>query len=250
MRLATEETSLAAARNRPALTAAERLAWAETLWILRDLTSPPGSQSAQRLLDAAAQIDELAAAAQLLPAATAALQMAAQAALAAGDTTRTSDLVTWDGAATGLDLCECAYVRRDRGALLGDIAGFYKAFGVAQTGLDRRPDQLASELEFLGLLLLLAVRAEQDGNMEAAEITTEAAAAFWRDHMGEWCALPAARAQLLPAPTWLLATLEATALVCDGLAAAMAWPAPAYDEAGEGDSGTDRDEGEVTCAMV
>ncbi len=251
MRLAAERTSLAAAaRNRAALTVSERLAWAETLWVLRDLTSAPGSQSEQRLLDVAAQFDELAAAAHLLPATAAAVVLAARTALAAGDATRTSDLVTWDGAATGLDLCECAYVRRDRGAILGDIAGFYKAFGVAQSGLDRRPDQLASELEFLGLLLLLAVRAEHEGNAEATEITSEAADDFWRDHLGEWCALPAARAQILPAPAWLRATLEATALVCAGLADAMAWPAPAYDDAGEGDSRPDPDAGEVTCAMA
>ena len=114
-----------------------------------------------------------------------------------------------------------------------------------QVGLDRRPDQLASELEFLGLLLVLAVRAEQDGLAEAMAVTQAAAADFWNDHLGAWCALPAARAHILPAPVWLRATLDATALACAGLAAALGWTAPAHDDAGEGDS----DNGEVTCAI-
>lgn len=249
MRIVPEATRLGrtpAARAGVQGTATQRLGWAEMLWLLRDLTAPPTAQSEATLVERAARIEEWAAAIPLATAAATALQAAALAALAAGEATRTSDLVTWDGAATGLDLCECAYVRRDRGTLLGDIAGFYKAFGVVQAGLDRRPDQLSSELEFLGLLLLLSVRAEEEGNMEALGITVEAAADFWLDHLSPWCALPAARAHILPAPEWLRATLDAVALLGGELATAMQWPAPSSNDAGEGDP----DAGEVTCAMV
>ena len=222
------------------------LARAELLWTLRDLTSLatlPGDES--RLAAVAAEAAELTAAAGLDAELAQPLQAAAVAALDVGVAARRIDLATWDGAATGLDLAESAYVRRDRGAILGDIAGFYRAFGVQPGGESLRHDELGRELEFLGLLHLFAARARQDADAETAETIAAAAAAFWADHLAAWCALPAGRAEVLPVPRWLATALHALATTLTALAAANDWPPPQREDGGLADA-----EPEVSCAMA
>ncbi|MBM4342400.1 MAG: molecular chaperone TorD family protein [Deltaproteobacteria bacterium] len=229
------------------------LARADLLFAVRDLVSPPSPASRDKLEDLAAEAGELVAAAGLDDAAPASglplsesLAQAAQDALAQPDGERAAELLTWSAAATGLDLCECAYVRRDRGAILGDIAGFYAAFGVRTVGAETRPDELVRELEFLALLHMLRMRARGEGDVDAESVVAEAADDFWTEHLGAWVALPAARGDILPVPTWLNATLHAVRQVCAAVAMSSGWSPPSWDDQGEGDGVAPDD---VGCAI-
>lgn len=90
---------------------------------------------------------------------------------------------------------ESGFVRRDKGAILGDVAGFYRAFGmdVSKDGHERA-DHLSCELEFVAVLLVMLANARAEGRAEAAEITEKALSAFALDHLSEW--LPGFSAQL------------------------------------------------------
>ena len=85
---------------------------------------------------------------------------------------------------------ETAYVRRDKGGILADIAGFYNAFGfelAPQAG--EKADHVITMLEFAALLLVMLDQARRHGD-EAAEATTASAlSAFVRDHLAEWLPL-------------------------------------------------------------
>jgi TorA maturation chaperone TorD len=93
---------------------------------------------------------------------------------------------------------EAAFIRRDKGALLADIAGFYRAFGFAAKA-GERPDHVCSELEFVALLHVSVARAQAEGSAEATAIAAEALGAFVADHLGDW--LPAFARKLANAAT-------------------------------------------------
>ncbi len=69
-------------------------------------------------------------------------------------------------------------------AIMADIAGFYRAFGLEPR--NELPDHLVSELEFMGLLCLKESRAMLGPDHEAAEIARDAQRKFLRDHLGRW----------------------------------------------------------------
>jgi TorA maturation chaperone TorD len=82
---------------------------------------------------------------------------------------------------------ETAYIRRDKGALLPDIAGFYAAFGLTpDQDSGEKLDHLTAELEFVAMLLVMAVRAQGLAQTEDAEVTLAALRSFSDDHLGEW----------------------------------------------------------------
>jgi TorA maturation chaperone TorD len=82
---------------------------------------------------------------------------------------------------------ETAYLPRDRGAILADVCGFYRAFGFEPAAASgEKPDHLACELEFLAMLLVMAGRAAAAGERERQRVTEEAMTLFARDHLGEW----------------------------------------------------------------
>ncbi|MBK9119402.1 MAG: molecular chaperone TorD family protein [Phycisphaerales bacterium] len=91
-------------------------------------------------------------------------------------------------------LNETAYIRRDKGALLGDVCGFYRAFGwQPAAGTAEKPDHLVCELEFVALLLVMRASAAQDGRNEAWEITCAALERFADAHLGDWAPAVGAR---------------------------------------------------------
>jgi len=82
---------------------------------------------------------------------------------------------------------ESGFVRRDKGAILGDIAGFYRAFGFQLSErASEKVDHLVCQLEFVALLLVMLAKARDE---EPAIITHDALSAFSFDHLSEW--LPA-----------------------------------------------------------
>lgn len=91
---------------------------------------------------------------------------------------------------------------------LGDIRGFYEAFGVRPRRGGERPDHVACELEFLALLALKEAISAAQGNHAQRETCRAAARTFLGDHLGRW----------LPALAGRIAAREPTS----GLAAAAA----------------------------
>jgi TorA maturation chaperone TorD len=98
----------------------------------------------------------------------------------------------------GAILCpinEAAYIRRDKGAIMGDVCGFYRAFGwttVADSG--ERPDHFLVEIEFCAILLVMVARAETE---EQRSITESALAEFTRQHLNDWLPLFSAHLRLV-----------------------------------------------------
>ncbi len=76
---------------------------------------------------------------------------------------------------------------------LGDIRGFYEAFGVRPRAGGERPDHLACELEFLALLSLKEAVAAAAGDETHVEVCRAAARSFLQDHAGRWVGALAAR---------------------------------------------------------
>lgn len=72
-------------------------------------------------------------------------------------------------------------------AHLSDIAGFYKAFGLAIS--EERPDRvdhIATELEFMHILALKESIAIEGNETEHIEIVRDAQLKFMNDHLGRW----------------------------------------------------------------
>lgn len=166
-----------------------RLAQADLLLGLAAAFALPTPALLARLEELAAAADALADAAGAAdPAALArSLRAAAAAATASGVATWAAEHQRLFACAVACSIHETGFVRRDKGHILADIAGFYRAFGLALREEEReRLDHLVAELEFVGLLLVMLARAEEDGLAEQAEVTRAAAQAFAEDHLGEW----------------------------------------------------------------
>ncbi|MEX1027611.1 MAG: molecular chaperone TorD family protein [Candidatus Paceibacterota bacterium] len=81
-------------------------------------------------------------------------------------------------------LNQASYIRRDKGTILGDVCGFYNAFGW-QASLTRgeRPDHLLCQLEFVGMMLAMAAQTTDETQRE---VVRDALAEFARLHMHDW----------------------------------------------------------------
>ncbi len=96
-----------------------------------------------------------------------------------------------------LAVYESVYRTRDvfqESAVLADVAGFYRAHGLAVGGAEReRPDHIAVELEFMAFLARKRAHAiiELGATEVAACAFTERA--FLRDHLGSWAPLVGAQ---------------------------------------------------------
>jgi TorA maturation chaperone TorD len=120
---------------------------------------------------------------------------------------------------------ETAYVRRDKGALIGDLCGFYHAFGfepVEQSG--EKPDHLLCELEFASLLLVMLAQAMRRQDAEATEVTEEALVAFLESHLGEWLGLFCLRLQAATDLPVLRAATEVLGAAWDAMALPLDLP--------------------------
>jgi TorA maturation chaperone TorD len=70
---------------------------------------------------------------------------------------------------------------------LGDIAAFYAAFGLQRAdGSHERVDHIAVECEFLSFLLYKQACAADEGALDGAQVSREAARGFLADHLGRW----------------------------------------------------------------
>ena len=70
---------------------------------------------------------------------------------------------------------------------LGDIAAFYKAFGLQNaTGVHERVDHVAVECEFVHFLLFKEVTAQHQRDEERAALCEDALRHFFADHLGRW----------------------------------------------------------------
>ena len=70
---------------------------------------------------------------------------------------------------------------------LGDLMGFYRAFGLAlKPGKHERPDHMSCECEFLMFLALKEAYALEQDNQEMLAETRKAEKLFLRDHLGRF----------------------------------------------------------------
>lgn len=199
-------------------------AQADVLLLLAKLWSPPAlddedwsmlQRESDRLLDAAGLGDE-------------ALKSLLKKTLEAAAATGPRD---WADEYTGLfegsmpcPTGETAYIRRDKGAILADIVGFYRAFGFdlrAEAG--EKADHLVGELEFLAMLLTMAAAARTHGSADDAQITEEAAETFAADHPGQWIDMAGARLTSLTSLTVYQRLGELTQTVWRALVARRGW---------------------------
>ncbi|MCS6799866.1 MAG: molecular chaperone TorD family protein [Myxococcota bacterium] len=75
----------------------------------------------------------------------------------------------------------------NKGAVIADIAGFYRAFGYAPEEEQALPlDHIARELDFVAFLELRSALAIDDGLEEAERVCAAAIDAFVRDHLGRF----------------------------------------------------------------
>lgn len=74
-----------------------------------------------------------------------------------------------------------------KSAALADIAGFYRAFGLAPA--ETQPDledHVGAELEFMSVLALKEAYALADGHVDGLGVTRDAEARFLAEHLGRW----------------------------------------------------------------
>jgi TorA maturation chaperone TorD len=74
-----------------------------------------------------------------------------------------------------------------KAALLADVAGFYRAFGLETAeGQPEVEDHVCAELEFMSALSLKEAWALAEQAAEGLEVTVTAQRAFLTDHLGRW----------------------------------------------------------------
>lgn len=134
--------------------------------------------------------------------------------------------VLFDGA-VACPADESMYVRRDKGAILADICGFYRAFGFKPAAVNHeKPDHVVTELQFVAVLLVMLGGAIRSGDEQAARITREALAAFTAEHPSEWLPLFAGRLRQVAVLPFYVATAELLDVVWQTLLQTRQLPQP------------------------
>jgi DMSO reductase family type II enzyme chaperone len=73
---------------------------------------------------------------------------------------------------------------------LGDISGFYTAFGLEVSDTNKeRLDHISTELEFMHFLTYKEVYAREHHSSEKIDICREAQKQFFKEHLGRWAPL-------------------------------------------------------------
>lgn len=128
-------------------------------------------------------------------------------------------------AAIACPLNETAYIRRDKGAVIGDLCGFYRAFGwEARDDAAEKPDHLTCQLEFAAALLVMLAKTRQENQAEAQQVTCEALIQFANVHVSDW--LPAVGERLRGSTRLtMFSTLAGTMLLLwEALSRRHGWP--------------------------
>ena len=81
---------------------------------------------------------------------------------------------------------EGSYQRIERGSVVGDIAGYYKAFELSTPDQSGPPDSLWNECAFLSWLSLKEGFALENSMEEELAVTRDAMREFLQDHLGRW----------------------------------------------------------------
>jgi nitrate reductase assembly molybdenum cofactor insertion protein NarJ len=202
------------------------LAQADLLLLAADLLAPPGSMALPSSTEVVATVEVAG-----LPEAEDLVRLLAQALDLAASAEKMALQAEFNRLFEGGMACpltEATLVRRDKGAILADLTGFYAAFGFApRPGTGERPDHAIAQLEFAGMLLARLAAAREAGDAPAVDVTQQALAALADDHISQW--LPTACARLLD--TTRLEYYAAVALAVSGLWSALSavhgWPVEA-----------------------
>jgi len=81
---------------------------------------------------------------------------------------------------------EGSYQRIERGAVVGEVAGYFRAFGLEPIDHSGPPDSMWNELAFLSWLSLKEAYAVEHQLEEELSITRNAMSEFLQDHLGRW----------------------------------------------------------------
>ena len=88
---------------------------------------------------------------------------------------------------------EGSYQLTERGAVVGDVAGYYKAFGLVAVDHSGPPDSLWNELALMSWLALKEGYAIERGLTDPLLVTRDAACEFLQTHLGRWAGVFAGR---------------------------------------------------------
>ena len=73
------------------------------------------------------------------------------------------------------------------GAVLADLAGFYRAFGYPfESGTGEKPDHIAVELQFVSFMFAKEAHALASGDTDTADVVSGARVMFLSDHLALW----------------------------------------------------------------
>lgn len=130
-------------------------------------------------------------------------------------------------------LNETAYIRRDKGAVLGDVCAFYHAFGwQGDAASGEKPDHLVCELEFAAMLLVMAACAGQRNDEQNRDVALDALGKFASAHLGDWLAAACDWLRQRATEPYYLALADAIAQLWSALSHRHGWPGP--DDVGVG----------------
>lgn len=175
--------------NHPRVTTFALLAQADLFLLLADLFRPPAHARPRLINLTADDLDDLVRVAELAdaPDLLAGLRRVHQAWQEVSGADWSDEFHRLFEGAMLCPLNETAVIRRDKGAIIGDLAGYYRAFGWAPTAHSgEKPDHLVAELEFMAILLAMQARAVDLSQVEPEQVVRMALASFASDHAGEW----------------------------------------------------------------
>lgn len=82
--------------------------------------------------------------------------------------------------------CEGSYLKAERGAVIGDITSFYRAFELQASAGQGPPDAIKMELGFMSFACLKQAKAQHEELKGELKTIQKAQARFLNDHLGRW----------------------------------------------------------------